>query len=108
MIQQLPLVPSVPNYRFATTLGADTFVFDVRWNGRAKKWFMDIRDVDANAIRVGVAIVLGAILGGRSADPRMPKGALLASDLSGQGVDAGFDDLGTRVQVYFHPAEEAA
>lgn len=106
MIQQLPLRPSVAFDRFATVLAGTTYVFDVRWNGRAATWFLDIRDVDGNPIRVGIAIVLGAALGGRSVDPRMPLGTLMASDLSGENRDAAFDDLGTRVPVYFYDATE--
>lgn len=106
MIQQLPLVPSVPHYRFGTMLDGVPFMCDVRWNGRAKVWYLAILDAQAVPIRAGIPIVLGAILGGRCVDKRIPRGLLMAADLSGANRDAGYDDLGTRVVVYFHALDE--
>lgn len=105
MPQQLPLVPSIPNYRVATTLGDDQFILDVRWNGRDEAWYMDILTQDGDMIRAGIKLVLGAILG-VGADSRLPAGRLIASDLAGTGVDAGLDDMGVRVAVYFYPQDE--
>ena len=102
----LPLKPSIANYRVGTTLDGTAYVFDVRWNGRDAAWYLDVRDAEANIIRRGIRIVLGALLGRRCTDPRFPRGVLFASDLSGEQREAGFDDLGTRVRVYFYtPAE---
>ncbi len=113
----LPLVPSVGTYRFATTLeaygdGAATepreYVIRVRWNDRAKGWFLDVLKADETPLRVGLRLVLGAIIGGRCVDLEFPAGALYPCDLSGEGVEAGFDDLGTRVVVYYYTVEELA
>ena len=101
--QQLPLVPSTPNYRFATTLDGTSYVFDVRWNARDEAWYLDVYDQNETLIRAGVKIVLGALLGRRSVDPAFPDGLLIATDLSGEGREATFDDLGTRVVVIFTP-----
>ncbi len=103
---QLPFVPSIPNYRVATTLDGTQYVFDVRWNGREGAWYFDIRTEDATLIRAGIKIVLGALLGGREASAEMPAGVFLASDLAGTGTDAGIDDLGARVCVYYYSAGE--
>lgn len=108
MIQQLPLVPATPNYRVGTSLDGVSYVFDVRWNGRAAAWYVDILDEEADPICVGLKVVLGAALGARSADPRRPAGLLMASDLSGEGREATFDDLGSRVVVYFYPFADLA
>lgn len=105
----LPLVPSVPFQRFSTTLDGVPYVIDVKWNGRAGVWSLDLLDEDEDPIRSGVRIVLGAVLGRRGialTDPRMPTGFLVAIDLSGEGVDAGLDDLGDRVQVHYYSADE--
>ena len=50
--------------------------------------------------------MLGAFLGRRCVDPRFPAGVMVAVDTSGEGRDAGLDDLGTRVQVLFYSGEE--
>lgn len=102
MPNQLPLVPSVPFYRVSTTLGGSQYVLDVRWNGRDSAWYLDIMDEEADPIAMGLKIVLGAPLGLRSVDPRFPDGALVVA--AGTGGDAGLDDMGERVNVYFYPA----
>jgi hypothetical protein len=108
MAQQLPLVPAIANYDFATVLGGTTYVFNVYWNARDAAWYLDLLAEDETPIRHGVKILLGSPLGRRSASPLFPAGVLLASDLSGENLDATFDDLGTRVVVYFFTADELA
>lgn len=105
MPQQIPFAPSIPLQRFATTLGEVQFVFDANWNARDEAWYFDLRTEDGEMIRAGVKIVLGTFLG-RTADSRAPDGFLIASDLAGTGQDAGLDDLGTRVAVYFYSRDE--
>jgi len=108
MPQQLPLVPSLPNYRFTTTLDGTSFVFDVRWNARDEAWYMDISDALASPIALGMKVVLGTLLGSRVSDARFPAGIFFAADLSNQGLDAGFDDLGARVVVQYISNTELA
>lgn len=106
MPQRLPIDAAFPRYRVATKLGETQFVVDVHWNARAGAWYLDIATEDGDPIRSGLKIVLGALLGVRSIDPRMPEGVLVASDLSGEGRDATIDDLGSRVVVFFYASSE--
>lgn len=106
MPQLLPLIPSVPNYRVSTTLDGEQYILDVRWNGRDEAWYLDLLAEDETPIRRGMKVVLGVPLGARSVDLAFPDGFLLASDLSGAGREAGLDDLGARVRVYFYSREE--
>ena len=99
----LPLEPSIPNYRVGTTLDGVVYLLDVRWNSRDEAWFLDLLAEDETPIVRGIRVVLGALLGSRSADPAFPPGVLIASDLAGTGTDPGFDDLGQRVKVYYIP-----
>lgn len=105
---ELPIDALEKNYTVTTVLEGDTFTFDVRWNGRAASWFFDLYDVNGSIIIAGIRIVLGVILGRRSVDPRMPKGAIQASNLStlkgDKGREATRDDLGIRVKLYYYPA----
>lgn len=104
----LPIVPSVPNYRVSTTLDDVSYVLDVRWNGRAEAWYMDVRTDEGEAIRVGLKLVLGAYHGMRVTDERFPNGIFTAVDLSGEHREATLDDMGTRVVVLYYPASEIA
>ena len=105
--QVLPFVPAEPSYRVSTTLGATQFLLDVHWNDRAGAWYFDILASDETRLRSGIKVVLGALLGGRCVTPGFPDGVLVAVDTTGQGRDAGYDDLGSRVVVLFIPYEDA-
>lgn len=108
MPSTLPLVPSIPFYRVGTTLNNVQYLLDITWNGRDGAWYMSILDADANPIAMGLKLVLGSRLGRTSAAPNFPDGAIVLQDTSGNGVDAMFDDLGTRViAIYFTPTELA-
>ena len=102
----LPFAPSIADYRVGTTLDGVQYILDVRWNGRDSAWFFDFLAEDETPIRRGIKVVLGTSLGGRTADAAFPRGIIIAADLSGAGRDAGFDDIGTRVLVYFFPLSE--
>ena len=105
-VQQLPLVGSLAFQTFGTTLGSTPYVMNWYWNTRDSAWYFDLLDQNESQIVSGVKVVLGIPLARRCIDPRGPDGVLIAGDLSGQGLDATLDDLGTRVVVYFYPAAE--
>lgn len=99
-MQILPFSPGIEEYRVATALGDVGYVFDLHWNHRDKCWYLDAYEDDgATAIFHGVKIVLGAFLGRQFRHRLVLDGALMAIDTSGQSLDAGLDDLGTRVLV---------
>lgn len=103
---QLPLEPSLPNYRVATVLSGTPYLLDVRWNGRAAAWFLSVLDARGAMIRAGIKIVLGVPLGWRTTDTRWPPGLIEAIDLSNRGIDAMLADLGDRVVVWYTPFED--
>jgi hypothetical protein len=106
-MQILPLSPGLPEYRFSTEIGDDSYVFDVRWNRRDQCWYLDLFEADGEtAIFHGVKVVLGANLGRMHRHPLLGRGAFVAVDTSGRSVDATFDDLGTRVLVIYMPSIE--
>jgi hypothetical protein len=108
----LPLIPSEPNQGFSATLEETQYVFECRWHSRDASWYLSIFTEQEDPIRVGMRVVLGAALGRRSPDDRMPPGAIVAVDTSApegtDGLDATLDDLGTRVQVRYYTRDELA
>lgn len=102
MPQVLPLVPSVGDYTFTTTINGNTYNFRVRWNARASLWFIDVADPSNVPIASGIAVVLGEPLGISFAytDPFMT-GRFFARDTTGANREATFDDLGLRVIVEY-------
>jgi hypothetical protein len=106
MSVRLPLVPSLPNYRFGTALAGTQFLIDVRWNARDEAWYMDVLSEDETLIRGGIKIVLGTLLGGRVVNASFPAGVFVAADLTNSGLDADIDALGDRVVVDFYDFQE--
>jgi hypothetical protein len=104
----LNFIPSEGNYRFDSELvtqnnTSGVYTFDVRWNGtdyNGGSWHFDMYDSNGILIVAGVKIVLNAYLGRRSAHPFFNDNILIAVDTSLDKLDPGFDDLGTRVQVW--------
>lgn len=105
----LPFVPSISPYRVGTVIDEFTVFFDVQFNDRAGRWYFSMSDQNDVVIVRGVKVMLGVYLAKAANHPLMRSGVLIARDLSGRGREAGFDDLGTRVQVYrFNQAEMAS
>lgn len=102
-VLELPL-SSFPAQSFTTQLGDKKFFFDVRFNSRSNTWTIDmLDDASREAVVIGLPIRLGVDL----LDPyNFPYGALVATDRTGQGKEAGPDDLGSRVAVFWVSADE--
>jgi hypothetical protein len=85
------------------------YVFDVYWNEREAKWYFDLSEADGRPIQKGIAVVLGTFLGRRVRSHKLfVDGAFIAVDTSARrnGIDAKFDDIGSRVVVaYFTNSE---
>ena len=107
MPKLLPFIPSESFYQFATTLEETEYIFDVRWNERDSAWYFDLTDISGEAILHGAKLVQGANLLRRYRwDPRCPQGVLLLLDSAKTNIDAGYDDIGTRVQAFYFSAAE--
>jgi hypothetical protein len=108
MPQRVAFEPTTPHYRFGTVIDGVQYIIDARWNGRDGAWYFDLLLSDETIILSGIKIVLGALLGSRSANASAPAGYFFAGDSSGDNRDAGLDDLGHRVFVYFYTDAEMA
>jgi len=104
----LPFKPSIPHYRVTTTLDDVQYILDVKWSTREACWYFDLLDDNEDMIRSGIKVVLGALLGRRSADARFPPGAFQARDLTDEGREATLDDMGDRVIVEYYSPEAIA
>lgn len=102
----LPLEPSKPFYRVGTILDGVVYVLDVRWNASDSAWYFDLMLEDLTHIASGVKIVLGVLLARRMTHEKRPPGLFYAADTTDQDRDAGLDDLGGRVVVYYYPSDE--
>lgn len=112
MIQFLPVIPSVPHYRFSTVLAGDPYILDVRWNDRDEAWRFDLYEIDETLIAPGIKIVLGAALGRTHTHKLFAGGAFFAIDTAAvspeAGVDATLDDFGQRVRLVYLTNDDRA
>jgi hypothetical protein len=103
MISEVP-VASDPAQSFTTQLGPRKIQFDLRWNDRASVWVMDLTDDATGSVLLrGIPLVLGCDL----LEPyNLGLGRLVVIDTSRTNTDASYDDLGTRVKLYWLSADE--
>jgi hypothetical protein len=102
----VPLRSDLPFYRFQVELDEVTYGLAFRWNYEAGAWFLTLYTSEDEVILAGVKVVVDWPVGSRSADPRMPPGALQFLDTTGARQDPGEEDLGSRVVLlYFTEAE---
>lgn len=103
MIIQMPLT-SDPSQTFTTQLGSVKYYFEVKFNSRNEVWTLDLYDdASRDVIALGLPIVLGQDL----LEPyNFGIGSLVALDANAQGQDAGADDLGARVFLYWASPDE--
>lgn len=102
----LPFVPSIPQYRFRTTILESEYLFQVQYNTLLDLYFLSISDTAP--IIEGAPIVLGALIGRTSGHKLFQGGCLLARDTTRSGIDPGFADLGDRVQVLYFSRDDMA
>lgn len=91
------------------TLDGVTYTLEFRWNERLGAWFMAVLDIEGTtAHQVGLRLVVDWPLG-LYHQGRQPSGVFIAIDTGapvGQGIDPGFDDLGSRVQLHYSPESD--
>lgn len=105
MIIQLPLT-SDPAQDFVINLGGQQWELYIRYNDRSSFWTMDITEYNSQtSLVIGMPILLGCDL---LAPYILDNGSMVATDTTGLGKDAGADDLGTRVIVFWYSPDEVA
>jgi hypothetical protein len=112
----MPVIPGEVNYDFGTTIEGVGYIFVIKWNERDKAkdadgnlitdgaFYFSVYDVGGNPLATGIKIVLGTYLGRRYVSiPLFSDGVFTAFDTSGAGLDAGINDLGSRVLFLYIP-----
>lgn len=102
-------VDDAAHFDLQAVLDEVTYTLEFRWNVRLGAWFMNVLDVEGEiAHLIGVRVVVDYPLAQHLVD-RQPPGYFIALDTGaaeGEGQDPGFDDLGSRVQLWYVPEAE--
>lgn len=110
----IPFRPSISPYAFDVAIGDALYTIDVHWNAREEAWYFDVSDLSdivrgLYPIVKGVKIVLGTYLGRRAQHPLFQDGVMLCRVPQGDDVsEPRYDDMGTRVQVWYYTRAELA
>lgn len=105
MVIELPLTSDAAQ-TVVTQLGETKYQLDVQYNDRSNRWTLTLTDFVTQTL---IAASLPLVLGQSLLEPyNLAIGHLLVVDTSGRDQEAGPDDLGGRVKVYWFSDEEAA
>lgn len=88
------------HYTFRTSLGGNVYRFEFFWNARDSSWSFVMSDGTGEPL-VARKVVLDTPMFSRFQDGRLPFGEMMAMDTSGQDVEPGLTDLGSRVLLTF-------
>jgi hypothetical protein len=95
-----------PFWTQRVVLDGQEFYLSASFNEREGRWYIGLADQDETVIFAPRKLVADWDLLRTIADERAPRGALMATDTSGQGLDPGFADLGARVLLVYFTADE--
>lgn len=108
----LPLLTDLgatTHYDFACELDGVSYTFEATWNDRDGCWYLQMGDSAQNPLTGFRRVLLGVLLfGDYNGQTGVPPGQFQAIDTTGQDLDAGLADLGSRVQVWYWTAADIA
>jgi hypothetical protein len=108
MANLVPFIPSDNNYRVRVPFDGISYRITARWNSRDKAWYLDLYEDNLTPIALGIKVVLGVRLGRAYRHKKFfQDNVLQALDTTGKRQEAGFDDLGGRIQVVRMSTAEA-
>jgi len=106
MIHHIPTSMTESWYRETVKLDGSEYVLTFAWNERERRWYMDMETIDGTAIAYGVKIVADAVLLKGVTNDLRPRGLLLSTDMTAEGVDPDIRDLGSRVKLFYIDEED--
>lgn len=107
-MRAIPVNGELPHQLFNVQLDGATYGLELRWNQRALGWFLSIFDVSGNLLLSGRRLVVGwgLIARFKKWNASLPPGDFIVVDSTGEGLEPGLDELGTRVKLVYIEAQE--
>lgn len=103
----IPVSPEYVSWRQRTALDGVEYLFDFNWNDRNGSWSISMYKADGTPLRNGVVIDIQRPLF-PSPTLDMPKGVMVAIDLSGSGESPTLTDFGKRVILKYYSVDQLA
>ncbi len=105
-VQTIPARPDLTDYTFQVELDGGLYDLDILYNSRERLWYGTLRDVNGVDILSGFKMTLGTPVTRLLTDRRRPPGEIVLFDTTGEGIDAGDQELGDRVLVLYTELED--
>lgn len=102
---QLPVRNDFPAYEFQVELESRIYILGFRFNTRANRWFMDIKDQSQTPIIMGILVQQGVPLTRYYVREAMPPGSFWAIDITDAGREPDRENFGVDVILIY---EESA
>jgi hypothetical protein len=103
-LRKLPLRSDIPKYEFRIDLDLTTYTLAFRFNRRQGRWIMDVKTETDTPLVMGIPVLIGVDLLARFVIDGLPEGNLFAANIENDFVDAGRDDLGNNVVIFYNEA----
>lgn len=97
----IPTRQDSEDYEVEVELSGTPFLLRFTWNYRSEFWYVTISDTDGNVVAGNRKITVGTPLLYGVPGTDKPDGELIAIDTSGAGQEAGLEDLGDRVLLFW-------
>lgn len=106
---QIPIPADTAFFRMRQTLDGGDYVLDFAWNGRADAWYLSLYSPDGEHLAGGFKIVSNRFLLQRQHwNPAIPAGEFFAYDPTNSIGAAGYDQLGTQIELFYIEAADVA
>lgn len=97
----VPLVNSLPFYKFRATFSGTLFTLYIRYNGRMQRYIMDVLDPSENPIVNGLPLLINRNIAGQYVSLALPEGIFFASDDTGQSNQPTQYSFGTDHTLWY-------
>ncbi len=106
---ELPVRSDLPAFEFTIDLEERLYTLSFRFNERKQLWSMDIKDSEGADILMGIVLLTDVNITDQYANisSEMPPGRFFVVDQTGERKNAGINDLGNDVKVFYLTSDEA-
>lgn len=105
-MKSIPIHKIFSDFSQTIELDGEIFQFRYKWNTRGEFWALDIYTSEGVSVLLGAKLVINSELITDYADSRLPKGALIPTDVTQTLSRIGRSDLGDKVQFLYLTKEE--
>jgi len=97
---------TIADYTEVVQLDGNPYLLHFLWNSRTDHWYLSVYAADNTPIMQGRMLINGINLLRSCTVPQRPPGIIIAVPIDSSSEHAGLDGLGSRVGLYYVPADE--